>query len=51
MGEVCRSVIGGQAYGRENRIKTDIILKNFWRENERFADLFNTAGIRRKICN
>ncbi len=23
-------------------LKPDIILKNFWRENGRFADLFNT---------
>lgn len=24
-----------------NRIKTDVILKNFWKNNDRFADLFN----------
>ncbi|MDO5590472.1 MAG: hypothetical protein Q4F98_05380 [Lachnospiraceae bacterium] len=26
-----------------NKIKPDSILKNFWRDNARFADLFNTA--------
>ena len=26
-----------------NKIKQDSILKNFWRDNARFADLFNTA--------
>lgn len=26
-----------------NRLKPDTILKNFWRQNERFADLFNTV--------
>lgn len=27
----------------KNKIKPDLILKNFWRNNERFADLFNTV--------
>lgn len=27
----------------KNRVKPDIILKEFWRDNERFADLFNGA--------
>lgn len=27
----------------KNRVKPDIILKDFWRDNERFADLFNGA--------
>lgn len=26
-----------------NKVKPDTILKNFWKDNERFADLFNTA--------
>lgn len=26
-----------------NRVKADTILKNFWKNNERFADLFNAA--------
>lgn len=25
-----------------NKIKQDTILKNFWKNNDRFADLFNT---------
>ena len=25
------------------KVKTDTVLKNFWRDNERFADLFNAA--------
>lgn len=28
---------------RRSKIKTDSILKNFWKDNERFADLFNAA--------
>lgn len=28
---------------RHNKIKPDIILKDFWRDNQRFADLFNTV--------
>ena len=28
---------------RHNKIKPDIILKDFWRDNRRFADLFNTV--------
>lgn len=27
----------------KNTIKTDVILKDFWRDNDRFADLFNTV--------
>lgn len=27
----------------QNRVKPDTILKNFWRDNNRFADLFNAA--------
>lgn len=27
----------------QNKIKPDMILKEFWRDNERFADLFNTV--------
>lgn len=27
----------------KNRIKTDTVLKNFWRDNARFADLFNAV--------
>lgn len=27
----------------KNKIKTDTILKNFWRDNKRFADLFNAV--------
>lgn len=27
----------------KNKIKTDTILKNFWRDNTRFADLFNAV--------
>lgn len=26
----------------KSKIKTDVLLKDFWRDNERFADLFNT---------
>lgn len=26
---------------KKNKVKPDTILKNFWRDNERFADLFN----------
>lgn len=26
-----------------NKIKTDLILKNFWKDNDRFADLFNAC--------
>lgn len=26
----------------KNKVKPDIILKDFWRDNERFADLFNS---------
>ena len=32
-------------YGRsilKDKINTDVLLKDFWRDNERFADLFNT---------
>ena len=25
------------------KIKTDVILKDFWRQNDRFADLFNAV--------
>lgn len=25
----------------QNKVKPDIILKNFWKNNERFADIFN----------
>ena len=28
---------------RRNKIKTDSILKSFWKNNEHFADLFNAA--------
>ena len=28
---------------KKNRIKPDTILKNFWKDNNRFADLFNAA--------
>lgn len=28
---------------RKNTIKTDTVLKNFWRDNARFADLFNAV--------
>lgn len=27
----------------KNKIKTDTVLKNFWRDNARFADLFNAV--------
>lgn len=27
----------------KNNIKSDLILKNFWRDNDRFADLFNAC--------
>ena len=26
----------------KNKMNTDVLLKDFWRDNERFADLFNT---------
>lgn len=25
------------------KLKPDVVLKNFWRDNERFANLFNTV--------
>ena len=28
---------------KQNKIKPDTILKNFWRDNHHFADLFNAA--------
>ena len=28
---------------KKNQVKADTILKNFWRNNERFADLFNAV--------
>ena len=28
---------------KKQNLKTDIILKNYWRDNERFADLFNAV--------
>lgn len=28
---------------RLDNVKSDVILKNFWRSNERFADLFNAV--------
>ena len=30
----------------QNKVKPDTILKTFWRNNERFADLFNTVLFR-----
>ncbi len=27
----------------KSKIKTDTVLKDFWRDNARFADLFNAA--------
>lgn len=27
----------------QNKVKPDTILKNFWRDNQHFADLFNAA--------
>ena len=29
--------------GKKHNIKPDVYLKEFWRDNERFADLFNTV--------
>ena len=26
-----------------NKVKPDTVLKNFWRDNQRFADVFNTV--------
>ena len=26
---------------KKNKIKPDVVMKEFWRVNERFADLFN----------
>lgn len=34
---------GGVPMTEKNKIKTDVILKDFWRQNERFADLFNAV--------
>ena len=31
-----------------DKTKADIIFKDFWRENERFADLFNTVVFKGK---
>ena len=28
---------------KKRNLKPDIILKNYWRDNERFADLFNAV--------
>ena len=30
------------------RVKTDVLLKEFWRQNDRFADLFNAVVFRGK---
>ena len=27
----------------KNNVKPDTVLKNFWKNNQRFADLFNTV--------
>ena len=27
----------------QRKVKTDVILKEFWRQNDRFADLFNAV--------
>lgn len=27
----------------KKKVKTDVVLKDFWRQNERFADLFNAV--------
>ena len=34
---------GGWQTVKQNKIKPDTILKNFWRDNHHFADLFNAA--------
>ena len=36
----CKEVI---ITSKQNHIKPDVILKNFWKNNERFADLFNAV--------
>ena len=28
---------------KKNKIKPDVVMKEFWRVNERFADLFNAV--------
>ena len=33
----------GRNVAAKNKVKPDIILKDFWRDNDRFADLFNGA--------
>lgn len=35
--------IGWLLTSGKNKIKTDTVLKNFWRDNARFADLFNAV--------
>ena len=37
-----RSIKWAAAMAKLNKIKPDTILKNFWKNNDRFADLFNT---------
>ncbi len=34
---------GGAVTSEKNKLKPDTILKNFWKNNDRFADLFNAA--------
>ena len=34
---------GGAVTSEKNKLKPDTILKNFWKNNDRIADLFNAA--------
>ena len=40
-----RSIKWAAAMAKLNKIKPDTILKNFWKNNDRFADLFNAFYI------
>ena len=35
--------VGGVSGLEKNKVKLDTMLKNFWKDSERFADLFNSA--------
>ena len=37
----CGYILNSGGYVKD-KLNTDVILKEFWRNNERFADLFNT---------
>ena len=38
-----RKIASKNKKNKQNKVKPDTVLKDFWRDNERFADLFNAA--------